>query len=882
MTRIAIVGGGAAGVLVAAHLRRSKPQAQITLIDASGRPGTGAAYGTDDPTHLLNVPAQRMSAWPDDPDHFFRWLDERAVTLAESFAPRLTYGRYLQEQLAVADVRIETAEVVRVAPGAPACVALNDGRSLTADTVVLATGRPEGGMPESLERAFAPVLALGADSASHGKVVVDPWAPGALAALAARRPAGVLVIGSGLTGVDVALHLIARGATVTLLSRNGALPRRFRATGGLAKLPNLDALAGEVSLEQLRAALAADLAQAREAGLDWRQVIDAVRPRTAKLWRSLGWEHQRRFLREDLRQWDILRHRMPPTIADAIYAAIDGGQLSIEAGEVADVSLRDGGVELVVTTSWRSMRRRGDAVVVATGTAWDRRSLQCSALWADLLDAGIASMHPSGVGVRLDDDGYLVDQAGAAVPGIVCLGAIRQGEIWETTAIPEIRAQAAAIAQLLADDTRGRRVRVPGRVSTARPESTGASASYAEGVRRLLAVQDGASVAFAAAVAEDPDHARAHVALAMIATERPDRAGGPGAVTGHLARARAALVHRSDEDHSHVEAIATWCEKGNAAGTDALVEHLDRAPDDAVALLVLAPSIAFAGAGDALPDAWQYVERFTGVHGEAPWYLGLRAYGRTEQGLWYDAADLADAALELDPGNGNAAHALSHVHYETDAHGAGLKWLTDWILGGGSTQRYPAHFHWHAALHELAMGDAAAAARRYAAFLAPPHSADVRCLVDAGSLAWRARLHPDWVTPPDPMAVLAEAGSLAYAPQTPFIAFHALLVLATANDPAAMRAIDVPGTTDAQATTLRLIAEGLIALMQGEPRAALDYLLESLPGLPSIGGSRVQQEVILETALAAMLQLGAPGQAARLLSRHRAAPGQLVTRGAVN
>ena len=108
----------------------------------------------------------------------------------------------------------------------------------------------------------------------------------------------------------------------------------------------------------------------------------------------------------------------------------------------------------------------------------------------------------------------------------------------------------------------------------------------------------------------------------MIATERPDRAGGPDAVTGHLARARAALAHGSDEDRSHVEAIATWCEKGNAAGTDALIDHLDRVPDDAVALLVLAPSIAFAGAGDALPDAWQYVERFTGVHGEAPWYLG--------------------------------------------------------------------------------------------------------------------------------------------------------------------------------------------------------------------------------------------------------------------
>src|ERR1700761_1385318 len=283
MMRVAIVGGGAGGVLTAVHLRRSKPDAQITLIDASGSPGTGAAYGTNDPTHLLNVPAQRMSAWPDDPDHFCRWLDERAVTPVESFAPRLAYGRYLRDQLAAADVRIETAEVVGLAPGAPARIALADGRWLTADAVVLASGRPQGGMPDSLERAFAPVSAAGTD----GRIVLDPWAPGALAALGARRPANVLVIGSGLTGVDVALHLIARGATVTLLSRNGALPRRFRATGAPTELPNLDALAAEVSLEQLRTALAADLANARAAGSDWRQVIDAVRPRAPRLWRSL-------------------------------------------------------------------------------------------------------------------------------------------------------------------------------------------------------------------------------------------------------------------------------------------------------------------------------------------------------------------------------------------------------------------------------------------------------------------------------------------------------------------------------------------------------------------------------------------------------------------
>src|ERR1700751_252448 len=145
MMRVAIVGGGAAGVLAAVHLRARKPEAEITLIDASGSPGTGAAYGTNDPTHLLNVPAQRMSAWPDDPDHFCRWLDERAVTPAESFAPRLAYGRYLRDQLAVADVRIETAEVVGLASGTPVRIALNDGRELSAGPVVLAAGGPPRG-----------------------------------------------------------------------------------------------------------------------------------------------------------------------------------------------------------------------------------------------------------------------------------------------------------------------------------------------------------------------------------------------------------------------------------------------------------------------------------------------------------------------------------------------------------------------------------------------------------------------------------------------------------------------------------------------------------------------------------------------------------------
>jgi uncharacterized NAD(P)/FAD-binding protein YdhS len=862
-SRVVIVGGGASGVLLSAHLRLRHPDAQITVVDSSDRPGSGAAYGTPDPCHLLNVIAEGMSAWPEDPGHFCRWLEERAVATVDGFAPRLAYARYLKEVLNQAGVRLEHGEVVRLTPGTPARVALADGRVLAADAVALATGRAPSSVPETLARALAP-----ASGVATSTLVEDPWTPGALAQLDASKPKRVLVVGSGLTGVDVALHLIARQAEVTLVSRHGQLPRRHRRCGPPTSLARVAALDPECGLDEVRAAVRGDLEAARAAGADWRQVIDALRPHTARLWQALSWQDQRRFLREDLRDWEVLRHRMPPTVASAVDVAVASGRLVIVAGEV--VEARPTGDQLMVTLSTADgpVTRKDDAVVVATGAAWDRRALSSSQLWASLLAAGDAAPHPSGMGVRTDCEGRLIDAHGGLTPNVVCLGAIRQGELWESTAIPEIRSQAVAAAILLADHPR------PVRRPPATPPPLRRSpveAAYAEGVRRLLGVQQGASRAFAAAVGADPGHARAHAALALIATERPDRAGGPAAVAGHLARARAAASARtSADDRSHVEALAVWCEQGSRVGTAALVAHLDRVPDDALALLVLAPSIAFAGAGEALPDVWGYVDRFANVFGEAPWYLGLSAYGRTEQARFFDAADLAEAALETNPDNGNAAHALTHVHYETDAHGAGLQWLGEWIATAGRTQRYRPHFHWHAALHELAIGDTASAARRYAEHLAPPRSTGIRCLVDAGSLAWRARLHPDWIAPPDPLPILAEAGSLATAPPTAFIALHALLLHAANGDVAAIRTLDVPGLPDAQAATLALVRDGLDALLEQQPRRALDHLLEALPGLPGLGGSRAQQEVVMETALAAMLRLGAPGQAARLLSRHRA------------
>src|SRR5262252_9428660 len=92
---VAIIGGGASGVLTAAQLHRRQPQLRVALIDSAGR-WRGLAYGTPHDCHLLNVPAGNMSAFPDQPEHFYFWLRQRDPWAAKTtFAPRKLYGEYL-------------------------------------------------------------------------------------------------------------------------------------------------------------------------------------------------------------------------------------------------------------------------------------------------------------------------------------------------------------------------------------------------------------------------------------------------------------------------------------------------------------------------------------------------------------------------------------------------------------------------------------------------------------------------------------------------------------------------------------------------------------------------------------------------------------------
>ncbi|MCP1625662.1 FAD/NAD(P)-binding protein [Pseudomonas nitroreducens] len=451
MEHIAIIGSGFCGTALAIQLlRHARGPLRLSLINRSGRLARGLAYGTRSASHILNVPAERMSLFPDQPSDFLEFARKQLPEAKPGdFLPRRFYGDYLQDRLghAIAEaapgVRFSSLcqQVLELTDkGDHLQLLLDDGQPLESARVVIATGNFAPATP-------APLKALESDP----RYLRDPWTPGALEGIPAD--ADILLLGAGLTMYDMALALQDQGhrGPLLALSRRALLPQAHRDNASHPHLPELpEAFLQDMGLNQRLRSLRQLIRQAAEDGHDWRDVIAALRPVTPQLWQALDDRERSRFLRHLQPYWDVHRHRAAPPVARRINDLRDSGQLRVQAGRVLTASAAQNGIELDVRLrgAKQSQQQRFDYLINCTGPCTNLRTVN-EPLLGRLLEHGVIRQDRQGLGLDTDSGFRLLNVGGEPNPNLYLLSPMLRARHWEATAVPELRNHAAHLAQLL-------------------------------------------------------------------------------------------------------------------------------------------------------------------------------------------------------------------------------------------------------------------------------------------------------------------------------------------------------------------------------------------------------------------------------------------------
>lgn len=452
---VAIIGGGFSGAILASELLRGgNPAITVTLIEREGCPGRGVAYSTHVAGHLLNVRAQNMSARGNDPLHFLRWAREHYSDTAQpnDYLPRRVYGKYVESTLCDAieenPGRFEWKrdEALSIMPAnSGATILLRSGCRIHSDSVVLALGNQP---PNN--------LTLPGKNELSRRFVSNPWSVNALDEISPEN--NVLLIGSGLTSVDVAISLRTRGflGKIHMLSRHGLLPQTHKPSEHRPSRWDHLPTRGVRSLLRL---IRKEIEEAEKENSDWRAVIDSIRPFIQTIWRSLPDQERRRFLRHLRAYWDVHRHRVAPEIGRLLETELAEGRLEIHGGRIMEYRETSDSVEVSYRERGhrQSKNLRIDYVLNCTGPNDDYRKVN-SPLLNNLLNRGLIRPDRLFLGLDTADNGALLDSSGLPSDFLYALGPLRKGNLWETIAVPELRVQVSELALQLLSGFGERRV----------------------------------------------------------------------------------------------------------------------------------------------------------------------------------------------------------------------------------------------------------------------------------------------------------------------------------------------------------------------------------------------------------------------------------------
>lgn len=456
MRTIAIIGGGFCGTMTAVHLmKRATAPLQIIIINTHFPLIKGIAYSTNYDGHLLNVPVESISALPGQSDHFLKWIQQQEdfktvplQTLKETFAPRKVFAEYLNTiwEDAVAnkdpkvDLKLIEDEVSNVTlNGVVLNLELQNSAPIIADYVVLATGNAVPKNPPLVDASFY----------NSKRYYKNPWNDTCLQNLKSERD--VLIIGNSLTMIDTVISLLENGFSKNIYTVS---PHGFAIMPDYPVPPYDMDILSEISkpyqLYDLVCAINKHMKRCKQLGISPLAVVNSLRHSLQEIWIDFSVEDKSYFLKRISPLWNAWRHRTPAAMYQKISNLINSGKLIPLTGRMSKAVDKGNYAEVTITDKKAGMEKTFEVerVINCTGSQIDLRLPD--SLLNNMHTNGLITADPLNIALNVDiATCNVIDARGDKVPNIFTLGNNLKGMVWETTGIPEMRMQAAQVADSL-------------------------------------------------------------------------------------------------------------------------------------------------------------------------------------------------------------------------------------------------------------------------------------------------------------------------------------------------------------------------------------------------------------------------------------------------
>src|SRR5690606_33943649 len=262
----------------------------------------------------------------------------------------------------------------------------------------------------------------------------------------------ILIIGNGLTMVDTVFGLLEQDfkGDIYSISPNGfnILPHR---ANGLKYSRLVEELNDDLSLVELLKLVNKHIKIVRKNGISAEAVIDSLRPHTQKIWKSLSQKEKDLFMSRLRHLWGVARHRIPLHSHDKIQQLRIDGKLHINSGKIIDINESNESIIIQYFDKKENEIKEINVsrIINCTGPETDLMSLD-KRLLKNCLLKGILTQDKLSLGIKANTESFkIVNSDGKPHPNLFTIGSNLKGELWESTAVNELRGQAEKLAEKL-------------------------------------------------------------------------------------------------------------------------------------------------------------------------------------------------------------------------------------------------------------------------------------------------------------------------------------------------------------------------------------------------------------------------------------------------